>query len=161
MTENDETGRLELIWVKRASRAPMDAAAAASLVPGRGILGNANQGGQRQVTVIEREAWDAMMSELGVALPTSTRRANLVVSGIRLEGSRGRILRVGSCRLRVNGETRPCERMEAACPGLQAAMDPAWRGGIYAEVLDGGEIAIGARVSWAPVSEAPEFMKPA
>jgi MOSC domain-containing protein YiiM len=143
------SGRLVMIWVKRAPGGPMDAAESASLVAGRGIAGNANQGGKRQVTILEREAWEAMMAELGGSLASSARRANLVVSGIRLAESRGRMLRVGPCRLLVNGETRPCEQMDAALPGLREAMGRDWRGGVYAEVLDDGEIAVGEPVAWA------------
>ncbi len=48
-------GTLTAIWLKRARRGPMDAAAHASLTAARGIDGNANQGGKRQVTIIEEE----------------------------------------------------------------------------------------------------------
>jgi MOSC domain-containing protein YiiM len=126
----------------------MDAVNAAVLEPGRGIRGNANRGGRRQVTVITRRRWNELMAALGADLPPSTRRANLMVSGIDLENSRGRILRIGTTRLRINGETRPCEQMEAAHAGLQALMRERWGGGAFAEVLDGGEIRAGDRVEW-------------
>ena len=142
-------GRLEAIWIKRAKRGPMDAVARAELVAGRGLVGNANQGGRRQVTVLERERWAAFQRDLGGALPTSARRANLVVAGLPLANSRGRILLVGGCRLRILGETKPCERMEAALPGLRDAMWPAWGGGAFGEVLDDGAIAVGDAVRWA------------
>ena len=141
MTE--QRGQLEAIWIKRMKRGPMDPAPSARLVAGRGIEGNANQGGRRQVTIIEREAWERMMRELGADLAPSTRRANLMVSGVSLENARGRTLRVGACRIRLFGETRPCERMEEALPGLRAAMRPHWRGGAFGEVLEGGVIATG------------------
>jgi MOSC domain-containing protein YiiM len=142
------SGRVEGIWLKRMRRGPMDAVAEASLVAGRGLVGNANQGGKRQVTLIEREAWDAMMRELGAALPPTTRRANVMVSGFPLARSRGRVLRVGGCRLRVYGETKPCERMEEALPGLRATMFAEWRGGAFAEVLDDGTIRVGDDIQW-------------
>ena len=115
-------GTLRQIWIKRMRRGPMDRGERATLVRGCGLEGNADQGGKRQVTLIEEELWQKCMQELGVSLDPSLRRANLMVSGVSLAGSRGRILRVGSCRLRVRGETTPCERMEEACHGLQEAM---------------------------------------
>lgn len=129
----------------------MDPRERATLVTGRGLAGNANQGGRRQVTLLETERWaDALaeIGELGAGLDPIARRANLLISGIRLERTRGRILRVGPCRLRIFTETTPCERMDEACPGLRKALRPEWRGGACAEVLDGGEIAVGDEVRW-------------
>ncbi len=142
------TGRLEAIWIKRARRGPMDAVESAELRAGRGVVGNADQGGRRQVTLIEREVWEALMRRLDAAVPPSARRANLMVSGIQLAHSRGRTLRIGDCRVRVSGETRPCERMDEALPGLRAEMATNWGGGAFAEVLDDGMIAVGAEVVW-------------
>ena len=142
------TGRLERLWVKRGKQGVMDPVDVAQLDPGRGIRGNANRGGRRQVTIISAERWKAICDGLAADLPPSTRRANLMVSGLDLEKTRGRILRVGAARLRINGETRPCWQMEEAHAGLQAAMDPHWGGGAFAEVLDGGEIRIGDTVEW-------------
>ena len=143
-------GVLRGIWVKRVRRGVMDAAERATLVAGRGIVGNANQGGRRQVTILEAERWDACMRALGGALPTSARRANLVVERVDLARSRGRVLRVGGCRLRILGETKPCERMDEALPGLKDRMYADWGGGAFAEALDDGEIAVGDAVRWEP-----------
>ena len=129
-------------------RGPMDGVERATLVAGRGLAGNANQGGTRQVTLLSRERWGELMTQLGADLEPRARRANLVLSGIDLENTRDRILRVGSCRLRVRGETRPCEQMEETLSGLQAAMRPHWGGGAFAQVIEGGEIAVGDDVGW-------------
>lgn len=141
-------GTLEAIWVKRVRRGPMDRVARATLVAGRGLVGNAEQGGRRQVTLLEAEAWAAMMGELGAALDPSARRANLLVRGIGLARSRGRVLRVGDVRVRVFTEVRPCRKMEETLPGLAKAMSPDWRGGVAGEVLDDGAIAVGDAVRW-------------
>ena len=141
-------GRLEAVWVKRMKRGPMDAVPIAVLEPGLGLAGNANRGGRRQVTIISRERWDAIGRTLGHRLDPALRRANLMVTGIDLARSRGRILAVGAARLRINGETRPCWQMEEAHPGLQAAMEPEWGGGAFAEVVTGGEVRVGDPVAW-------------
>lgn len=97
----DLTGRLEAIWIKRAHRGPMDAVSRATLRAGHGIVGNADQQGRRQVTLIECLAWDAAIEQVGAAVELVARRANLLISGLSLTGSRGRTLRVGRCELRI------------------------------------------------------------
>jgi MOSC domain-containing protein YiiM len=139
--------KLEQIWMKRSKQGPMDPVDAATL-DAKGLVGNANRGGRRQVTIISRERWSELMRDLGADLPPSTRRANLMISGLDLEASRGRILRIGAIRLRINGETRPCEQMEAAHAGLQQLMRDRWGGGVFAEVVEGGDLHEGAEVAW-------------
>lgn len=141
-------GRLDAIWIKRAARGPMDAVERVRAVPERGLEANANQGGKRQVTLIEREVFDRLRDDLSPAVDPVQRRANLMVSGVRLAETRGRVLRVGSVRIRIHGETKPCERMDDAVAGLREALTPEWGGGVYGEVLDEGEIAVGDAVQW-------------
>ncbi|MGZ8469537.1 MAG: MOSC domain-containing protein [Gemmatirosa sp.] len=143
------SGTLAAIWVKRAHRGPMDAASQADVRAGRGLVGGADRSRFRQVTLLEAERWDALMHETGGAAPPIARRANLLVRGITLAGTRGRVLHVGGVRLRIGGETKPCERMDEAVPGLQAAMRRIpWSGGAYAQVLEDGTLRVGDRVAW-------------
>ena len=146
MTEESPAGRLEAIWIKRAHKGPMDAATEAELVAGRGIRGNADQGRRRQVTVIERGAWQAALEELGDSVAPTARRANLMISGIDLARTRGKVLRIGDCRLEIGGETRPCYQMDQALEGLQEALRKDWRAGVFCVVLDDGVIRVGDEV---------------
>jgi MOSC domain-containing protein YiiM len=147
-SERPGPGRVERLWVKRAHRGAMDAQTAIELVPGRGVAGSADAGGRRQVTLLEREVWGSLMQALGSDAGPETRRANVLVSGIDLRKSRGRVLRLGQARLRIAGEVKPCERMEESVPGLRALMFPEWRGGAFAEVLEGGTVTTGDTVAW-------------
>src|SRR5687768_3444077 len=148
-------GRLEAIWLKRAHRGPMDPATSATLVPGHGVRGSVHRSSRRQVTIIEREVWEAVVRAVGVPVPPSARRANLMVSGISLADTRGRVLVIGGVRLRINGETKPCERMEEAAPGLRDAMYDDWGGGAFAAVLDEGPVAVGDAVLWEADGQLP------
>lgn len=140
--------RIVAIYVKRAHRGPMDPVAEATLVAGKGLEGNVDRSRRRQVTLLELENWQQSTSEVGSNADSSLRRANIVVSGIALAHTRGRILRVGDARLVVGGELTPCERMDEVHIGLKAALRPDWRAGVFAQVLDGGVIRVRDPIYW-------------
>ena len=135
--------QLEQIFIKRMKRGPMDPVQTARVVAGKGIIGNANQGGKRQVTIVSAKHWKEVTGPLGHTPDVKVRRANLLVSDVDFSDSNGKILKIGNVRVRIYGETRPCEQMEMAAPGLQAAMAVPFGGGAFGEILDDGEIAVG------------------
>jgi MOSC domain-containing protein YiiM len=136
------------IWLKRFKRGPMDRVMFAEAVTGRGLAGNANQGGRRQVTIVDEARWREAQEEVGVDVDPSARRANLLLRGIDLEGQRGRSLRIGQAVVRIYNELTPCNQMDDALPGLRKALKPRWRGGAFGEVIEGGIIQVGDSVEW-------------
>ena len=134
-------------------------------VTGRGGVADDFRGrpGRRQVTVLSLEDWQAACAQAGrPELPWTTRRANLLVTGIDLAAANqaaaasaeGCVLRVGAIELEVTGETAPCDRMEEACPGLRAALAVGGRGGVTCRVLRGGELAAGDPARQEPARAA-------
>lgn len=144
----DKKRQLLGIATRLASHAPMNEMSVARITTREGVNGDARgKPGRRQVTVMTRSGWEAACSELGVDhLPWTARRANLLVDGVELRGKIGYDLRVGDAVLTVTGETRPCEVMNQAYPGLMEALKPEWRGGVTCCVTRSGEVAIGCEV---------------
>jgi MOSC domain-containing protein YiiM len=99
----------------------------------------------RQITILFREGWDQACEDLGVKLPWTTRRANLLIEGMPVP-RQGARLQIGECILEVTQETKPCQVMEAAHRGLKQALTPDWRGGVCCRVVSGGAIRAGQPV---------------
>ena len=126
----------------------MDSVNSAQLIAGKGIATNANIGGKRQVTILSAERWSTVMRDLEIDFDPSERRANLLISEIELANTRGKILQIGACRIRIHGELRPCERMDEVFAGLKDRLKRDWAGGVYGEVLDDGVIQVGDATRW-------------
>ena len=141
-------GKVEAIWIKRGKRAPMDEVKVAQMIAGKGLVGNANQGGRRQVSIIDAEVWEKVMEKLGANISPSARRANIMVRGLDLANTRKRILLLGECRVKIFTETKPCERMDEVLPGLKAALYNNWGGGASGQVISGGKVEVGAIAAW-------------
>ena len=114
----------------------------------------------RQITVLAIEDWEAALATLpehARDLPWTVRRANFLVSGLRLPRVKGAILSVGAVRLEVTGQTYPCRRMNEAYDGLLKALAPEWRGGVTCSVLTGGPVQTGdeVKIESAPPEPPP------
>jgi len=148
-------GEIAAIWIKRFKGGPMDPVTTAQLVAGRGLVGNADQGRRRQITIIDEAAWQQALYDLGEPVDPRARRANVMLRGIELEKTRGRILQLGGVRIHIYGETTPCYQMDEARRGLQAALKPHWRAGVFGEVLDDGVINVGDEAWLAEEGRTP------
>ncbi|MCG9755275.1 MOSC domain-containing protein [Shewanella insulae] len=103
--------------------------------------------GKRQVTLLSAQQWQDACEALDTELPWTTRRANLLIDGISFsEQDLGKMIQIGALQLEITGETDPCKKMEMAYAGLEAALQPDWRGGVTCRVLNDAEISIGDSV---------------
>lgn len=110
---------------------------------------------ERQITILAIEDWKAALASLGgVDLDWSVRRANLLVSDIKLPRGRGSQIAIGKVIVEVRDQTSPCQQMENAKAGLRKALSGYWRGGVSCRVISGGDIKIGDSVKI--IIEIPE-----
>ncbi|MDZ7655556.1 MAG: hypothetical protein U0997_06395 [Sulfurimicrobium sp.] len=106
--------------------------------------------GPRQVTLMTLASWHAACDEIGMLLPWTERRANLLVADLPLYQSAGSRIVIGDAVLEITGETDPCSRMTAVHPGLLDALAQDWRGGVCCRVLRGGAIRLELEVQLLP-----------
>jgi len=147
-------GHVEGIFIAPAAGAAMVARERARVVAGRGLEGDRYFAGRgyyskvppltgRRLTLIAAEALEAMARETGIALAPHECRRNLVTRGIGLDTLIGKRFRVGAIECYGERPCPPCGYIEELTgkPGLNRAMTN--RGGIRAEILLDGEIALG------------------
>jgi MOSC domain-containing protein YiiM len=140
-------GRVTALYVYERAGAAATALAEVHARPG-GLVEDRPRGRRRQVTVVAIEDWRAATAEVGAAgIDVARRKANVVVEGVRLAGLVGRRLRLGDAVLEVLGETDPCPKMNRVAPGLEDAMRPGMRGGVFGAVVVAGRIRVGDAVA--------------
>jgi len=113
----------------------------------RGAMAAQKRSFRRQVSLIDRAAWEAALADAGADLAWYHSRRNLLLDGISLPHVAGTRVMIGaSLVIEITRECDPCERMEGLAPGLRAAMIPDWRGGFLGRVVVDGDIAVGDEV---------------
>jgi len=99
----------------------------------------------KDLTLIEAEALEALRSKTGMELSHQESRRNILTRGIRLNDLVGRRFRVGEVECEGVTLNEPCTHLEALTyPGVQDGLRS--RGGLRADVLRGGTIAVGDEV---------------
>ena len=148
-------GRVVAIFTAPAEGAPMEARDAAEALAGRGLDGDryaieagkfsGTKVGKRAITLIEREAIAAANDAYGVGIDESETRRNVVVEGVALNHLVGKEFTVGGVLLRGFDLSEPCAYLEEVT-GKQVRKAFVHRGGLRAEIIEGGRIAIGDAV---------------
>ena len=139
---------LKAIAFRRQAKGPMLEIRSVTISREAGVVPDTRgKPGRRQVTLLSLQSWQDACAVLGTELPWTTRRANLLIDGLRFsEADVGRILRIGEAELQIMLETDPCPRMDAQHAGLTAALTPHWRGGVCCRVLIDGTVRTGDAV---------------
>ena len=138
------SGRLVAIYVTPTAGGPMEAHDAVEAVTGVGLAGDryalgtgtysSTNRGPRDVTLIEREAIDAVRNEDGIVVTEADTRRNLVTEGVPLNHLVGRTFRIGAVTLRGLRLSEPCAYFEQLTrprggePGVRAPRRPARHG---------------------------------
>ena len=143
-------GRVVWIGVRPERRAPMVSLEQAMIGLG-GLEGDRRKHpGKRAVTLIQSEHLPVIASLAGRdGVSPSDLRRNIVVEQINLRALRDRDIRVGDAVLRLTGPCDPCGLMERVIGhGGYNAMRG--HGGMTAEVLQAGAVAVGSAVIPVP-----------
>lgn len=104
--------------------------------------------GKRDVTLIEEEALESFAKDCGRLLDPADSRRNLLTRGVRLNDLVGREFKVGSVLMRGLRLCEPCARL-ARLTSLPVLPDLIRRGGLYAEILQDGDLVVGHSISSA------------
>ena len=155
MSGYDFAGVLLAIHIAPEASAPMVELDAARLIEGVGIEGDryATAKGtyshkphpDRQVTLIEMEALDALSRDHGISLPPHETRRNLTTGGVPLNHLVGREFRVGEVVLLGGRLNVPCQYLEDLL-GKKVFKPLIHRSGLNCLIVKGGTIRPGDAV---------------
>lgn len=147
-------GSIIAIYIAPRSGDPMQAVESVQAVAGKGLAGDRKfrnpshpkkDTPEREVTLIESEAIDAINRDYVLHLEPHEARRNILTRGIALNHLVGREFSIGAVRLRGIMLCEPCKRVERLTrPGVMRAL--VHRGGLRAEILEGGLISVGDRI---------------
>lgn len=143
-----DAGRVEAIFIGPERQLPQPVERVRALA-GKGLEGNryffdsAPPG--RALTLIAAEALDALAEETGIRLEPAASRRNVLTRGIDINALVGRRFRVGELECRGVELCEPCSHLESLTqPGVVRGL--VHRGGLNADILTDGEIALGDEV---------------
>lgn len=146
------TPSVQALFIGPTAKQPLQPVDQVVAVAGHGLEGDrkyrregkppSKNGPDREITLIEAEAIEAVSRDYNVELSPIETRRNVVTRGIALNHLVGKQFRVGAVVLRGIRFCEPCEHLESLTRvGVRAAL--VHRGGLRAQILEGGAIRIG------------------
>jgi MOSC domain-containing protein YiiM len=98
--------------------------------------------GRRNITLIEAEALEGMGADTGIELSAAESRRQILTRGIRLNELAGERFTVGEVECVGEEWCEPCEHLQRLTrPGVLRGL--VHRGGLRADIVRGGRIAVG------------------
>jgi len=149
------TGIIELIYVSSIAAGPVRSVNEAHAVPGAGLEGDRYALGQgtfskplpdRELTLIEAEAIEAMQRDYDAELAPGEARRNLVTRGVALNHLVGRDFQIGNVKIHGIRLCEPCDHLQRLT-GRSVIKGLRHRGGLRAQILSQGKIRVGDRLS--------------
>jgi MOSC domain-containing protein YiiM len=145
-------GKLISIFIAPAAGQPLTEIKQARAIPGKGLEGDRyfqgtglysnRPGTDREVTLIEIEALQALEQEEGIHLTPAETRRNLLTQGVPLNHLVGREFQVGEVTLRGVRLCEPCGYLARLTrPEVTPAL--VHRGGLRAQVVGEGVLQVG------------------
>ena len=150
-------GRLEGIAIRTKKSGAIQIVENAIAEAERGLLGDyvqaqlapsARTEPDKQITLIEAEALEAVQSEKGYSISHQESRRNLLTRGVPLNHLVGRQFRVGSLLLEGMELCEPCKHLEKLT-GKLLVSHFLHRCGLRARIIEGGSLQVGDSIAFA------------
>jgi MOSC domain-containing protein YiiM len=110
-----------------------------------GVVGD-RYGQSRDLTLIEAEALEGLRDDTGIALSAAESRRQVLTRGIRLNDLVGERFAVGGVECVGQEWCEPCDHLQGLTrPGVLRGL--VHRGGLRADIVSGGRIAVGDTVA--------------
>jgi MOSC domain-containing protein YiiM len=145
-------GRLLGIYLAGAKSTPLQRVEEVQAIPGSGLAGDRYffkqgtfskpAGPDREVTLIEMEALEALSRDCRIGMEPQEARRNLVTRGVPLNHLVGKDFTIGEVMLRGIRLCEPCNHLESlTVKGIKEGL--CHRGGLRARILRGGVLRSG------------------
>ncbi|MHB8511163.1 MAG: MOSC domain-containing protein [Actinomycetota bacterium] len=150
-------GQVDSIFIASKGGEPLFEVPECRAIAGQGLEGDryfeksgtfSNIEGFREITLIESEAIDGLAKEYAIEIEYAQARRNIITRDVALNHLVDKEFTVGDVRLRGRKLCEPCMHMEGLTGKEGTRKGLIHRGGLRADILEGGVIRKGDRVSY-------------
>lgn len=162
MSTSTFTGQLLAIGITAVSGGELQEVTEVEAVAGMGLTGDRYALGEgtfqkpgetepKHVTLIEQESLEAALRDHQTTITHLATRRNLLTRGVPLNHLVGKTFRIGEVLIRGFELCEPCRHLQKlTCPEILRPL--IHRGGLRAEILQGGTLRVGDMIQPAPTA---------